>query len=326
MCKKLIFLVSFVVMIGLVGNAFATERHVGPGYRLTTLEAAFNASSAGDIITVHENTDGSAKRYTFSGGWMKSDDSKHNITFRAYHDGTKYDNIILNSPMEVAYKTGYTFEGFIHGDNPGNFHHGFIQWDRAGFTGGWHMIKNCIFANLNTQGVYYYATASSLNWNTTIENCTFVNITADNGLDMGKYCYDWTVKDCLFVNMKGWDQATSQWSNVVAVEYDTGKDLCYLDYCSFYNNQADFEPLDPTRLHDRSMARYGLWTTTDKPVQFANITDPCNELFGYLTFNNHYAIQHGDSDGSYRGARPTPEPATIALLGLGGLVLLRKRR
>jgi hypothetical protein len=315
MCKKLIFLISFVVMLGLIGSAFATERHVGPGERLTTLEAAFNASSAGDIITVHENTDGSAKRYTFSGGWMKSDDSKHDITFRAYHDGTKYDNIILNSPMEVAYKTGYTFEGFIHGDNPGNFHHGFIQWDRAGFTGGWHMIKNCIFANLNTQGVYYYATASSLNWNTTIENCTFVNITADNGLDMGKYCYDWTVKDCLFQNVKYWNQEVTDWSGY-ALRARNGSDV-YADYCSFYNNGNNL---------GGGQAHYGIWSTTDKPIEFANSSQPDNELFGYLTFNNHYAIQHGDSDGSYRGARPTPEPATIALLGLGGLVLLRKKR
>lgn len=315
MCKKLIFLISFVVMLGLVGSAFATERDVGPGYRFTTIEAAFNASSAGDIITIHENTDGSAKRYTFGGGWMKIDDSKHDITFRAYHNGTEYDQIILDSPMEVAYKTGMTWEGFIHHDGPSQFHHGWTQWDRAGFVGGWHLIKNCIFSNLNTQAVDYYPTASMSCRNVTVENCTFMNLTGADGVSARKDCYDWTVKDCIFQNVKWWNVEDSTYGgNAVMVR---GND-CYADYCTFYNNAAD---VVPTR-----NSYYGVACTTIYPVQFANSTDPCNPLFGYLTMNNNWWIRAGDSDGSYRGARPTPEPATIALLGLGGLVLLRKRR
>ena len=53
MCRKLIFLISFVLVIGLVSSAFAAEWHVKKGGRYDTIEKAYDAATAGDTITIH---------------------------------------------------------------------------------------------------------------------------------------------------------------------------------------------------------------------------------------------------------------------------------
>jgi len=56
MCKKLLFLISFVAVLGLVGSAFAKEMHVygyNPSAKYQTIESAYAAAVTGDTITIH---------------------------------------------------------------------------------------------------------------------------------------------------------------------------------------------------------------------------------------------------------------------------------
>ena len=46
----------------------------------------------------------------------------------------------------------------------------------------------------------------------------------------------------------------------------------------------------------------------------------------YDKINNAWLLQTGPLGGSTGGSAPIPEPATVVLLGLGGLMLLRRRK
>ncbi len=290
-------------MCALVAGAQATTLHVGAGQTYATIGDAVSACSADDTIMIHEG------RYADYD--MTSDDGKNNLTFMAapgenaivdgkwsfrFHSGMTFDGLIINRESWLSSGVGRSLEFYVEGDGSDDI-----------------TIKNCIFHApdhdaSNPKGFeQVYSRRGSTNDNLTIENCTFYNLyDVRDGEDpymvsMLGSPSNWVIKDSIFVDNDGG----------VYVENSAGD----VTYSAFYNNKNDVG----------GTASKGDGCVSDQP--FFVSTDYNDEYYMWLTKNTPSSIVTGDSDGSYMGARPQiPEPATLVLLGIGGLALIRKRR
>jgi hypothetical protein len=91
---KLIF---FLVLIFFTSNAFSTERHVGSGQTYNTINDAITASSAGDIIIIHDGT------YADSITSLPNGTYSSYTTIKALNDG----GVIISGILNLTYNTAY---------------------------------------------------------------------------------------------------------------------------------------------------------------------------------------------------------------------------
>ena len=197
MCKKILFLISFVVVLGLMTSAFATEFHVKQGATgactyggawYDTLDDAYDAiqaigtggQGAGSDIVIHNAVGSNFGRYVPDNNWRNADDGLHDITFKRY--GT--DHVIVENFVS-AYHSGWAYDGIVFdGNDNGDAFAFYIRskaktenWDYSGTS--W---KNCIFTNTNDKGIDAQTTTGYLYNDCTVENCTFWNITGSDGI------------------------------------------------------------------------------------------------------------------------------------------------
>lgn len=315
MCKKILFLISFVVVLGLMSSAFATEYHVKQGasgacpYGGTWYDALDDAYSVinsigttakGSDIVIHNAVGQNFGRYDPDNNWRNMDDSIHDITFKRY--GT--DHIVVEN-FGSAYHTGWGYEGIVFdGTNNAdcfafyirtntkteNDHHDGTYW------------KNCIFTNAQDKGIDASTTTGNPLNDCTVENCTFWNITGSDGIRNKYWSYNWTIKDCIFQSIKHWADDTGYTGT--AISSSDGGDI-YADYCSFYDNGRNLSGPDGPDLDtipDGGDSWYGTDCTTTVMVQFVGgdlrfgDLEIDNPMFLFLKGNNDAKILTGDSE------------------------------
>ena len=328
MTKKIIFLVSLVFVM--CGGAFATILNVGSGQTYSDIPTAYAAAVSGDTINIHAGTYNDVPA-------MSGDDGKNNVTFRAAVNtrnaqGFYEDVRIKTEGLYMRYNDGITFEGLIFegttytdSADPTNLQYTLYLRNVSGSASSNVnnlTVKNCIFTDSGRTPIYSYSYTGTGNemkdW--VIENNTFYNNAEVANIRMYRAVTNMTMKDNLFLyatgayktdpvvsgDGKGWGVAGQDASSAYTVTYS-----------AFYGNEEG--PNNPN-------ATLGTGTLTAVDPTFETTTRASQYVF-YLDETVQNSILTGASDGGYMGARPMiPEPATIALLGLGGSFLVRRRR
>jgi hypothetical protein len=318
-------LLAIVLMLAPVamGAELIVDRYNGPYY---TPEAAYMAANDYDVITI--------KRGVYpSGDWPAMNSSigtagrgtANGVTFRAYHDGSNYHKVVADKLYwYIRYRQNFKFDGLIFVNDTDNANYNFY-FRNDGETVDGMEITNCIFYNMDAYGIYCYGanTANQIS-NTVIDNCTFIGTDIVNptnhGIRLYRTCFNSTVQDSIFFQLGGY-----------GVYARNPEDRVYVDYSTFWRCNWDdgvaggFDPVNGPP-YDTRYAYVGTGCLVNTTCPNFRSLDPTSNSFGYLDPSCSTAITLGDSEGSYMGARPVPEPATMVLIALGGLLALFRRR
>ncbi|MCC6423333.1 MAG: right-handed parallel beta-helix repeat-containing protein [Phycisphaerales bacterium] len=178
-------------------------------------------------------------------------------------------------------------------------------------------IKNSIFASNAGHGIQFdfnlgTPTAAT---NLSIENVTIFGNSVD-GINLRETLPGLTIKDSLIVSNTRY--GAYAWATT------PGTTVNYLDYTAILSNGSG-------ALHWNNKMQFGPGGVSGLSGPLFYSTDPNSPYFLYLDPNVANSIALGASDGSFIGARPVyttpvPEPAGMALILLGGGMILTKRR
>jgi len=317
-----------------MGAELIVDRVNGPYY---TPNDAYLAANSYDVITIKAgNYNGSIWPHLdtaldYGPGYGTAD----GVTFRAYKDPNTglYDKVYADHKFYVRYRTGMKFEGLIIGsydlDDP---QYGmYLRLPGGGRSLNDTEITYCVFDGCEDRGIYGYGSSdtSARIQNTLVDHCTFTRTRDNDAIRLYVGCFFWTIQNCIFYNNDGY-----------GVYSRNMEDRVYVDNsCFWHNNWQDPNTWDP----NTNPTYYEYLPVNGPPYgdRHAYIGTGClvdtvqpvfqSEVFGsdqqlYLAGTCPQSIITGATDGSYMGARPAPEPATMVLIALGGLLAVYRKR
>jgi len=177
--KKIIYLISFALVLGLAGNAFAATITVGSGGDYSTIQAGINAAGTGDTVVVFNGTyTGTDNKNLSFGGkaiTVESQNGAANCTIDCQNSGKGF--LFTNSETSSSVLDGFTIvDGSVTSNGGG------ITCNGASPT-----ITNMVISSCTTT-----QWGGGMNCNSgsdaTISNCTITSCdaTQDGG---GIFCY-----------------------------------------------------------------------------------------------------------------------------------------
>jgi hypothetical protein len=316
-------ILAIVLMLAPVamGAELIVDRYNGPYY---TPNAAYMAASDYDVITIKTGIYPNSE-------WPKLASSigtegygtANYVTFRAYTDpGTGLYNQVIADKWYcyIRYRDDMKWDGLIFWNDTDNANYNlYIRNDGSSCSN--YEITNCIFYNMDSYGIYAYgANTANQIANGLVDNCTFIGKTAQQGIKLYRTCFNWTIQDSIFYEVGGY-----------GVYARNPEDRVYVDNSCFWRCNygggvaGGFAPVNGPP-YDTRYAYIGTGCLVNSTIPHFRSLDKTSSSFGYLSPSCPTAITLGDSTGGYMGARPVPEPATMVLIALGGLLALYRKR
>lgn len=308
--KRLKVICIVVMCVLFVNGASAAVLEVGGGYTYANPQAAWDAASNGDTILIHAGTYApSWGDYSIYSRGVSTTTDLQNVTVKAAGDGKAIlQGVVGLFGSNTGVTGGITIDGlYINPEGVTNKTGIYVRAD-AGYPLGPVTVKNNVIYGVINQGIYTFGAIASFQGNSTYEHNTIYN-----GNMNGYGIREW-VTGTKSVNNK------PIFNSNIAVGYSVGMATWYggfdkFNYSDSYGNTTDWQP----------SSYVGTGSYSLDPV-FAS-TNPADPDFLYLTSSSPTQVQSGAHDGTYMGALPVvPEPATIAMLGLGALVALRRKK
>jgi hypothetical protein len=318
-----------------MGAELIVDRVNGPYY---TPEAAYLACNDYDVVTIKAGNYPSSmwpsldKGFDYGPGYGTAD----GVTFRAYKDPMTglYDNVYTNRKLYIRYRSNMVLEGLNIGstdptrEDPPQYGV-YLRLPGGGNSSSNNTIEYCVFNGCEDRGVYGYGgsdTSARIDY-TTIDHCTFMHTRDGDAVRLYVGCFFWTIQNSIFYNNDGY-----------GVYSRNMEDRVYVDNSCFWQNHwNDPNEWDPnTTYYEYSPVNGPPYNTKYAYIGTGCLVDTVQPQFqsearfsdqmGYLVGGTPASILNGATDGSYMGARPAPEPATMVLLALGGLLAAYRKR